>query len=481
MDSLQSGIRMKRRDGNLMYIRERIPLPENNAASNLSLSQKLSMGLLVLLIILALRSASNPFQAYIHFSYGVSVLYLIICSHKLFLILAGSLRKSEIGITEIEISSNKTWPRYTLLLPVYRETEIFPQLYKAVENMDYPRENMEILLLVEEDDEEFKRYLASTRLPEWWKVVEIPDFKPKTKGKALNYGLLQASGKYLVIYDAEDIPEKNQLKKAAIAFSRIPEDVACLQSKLNYYNPYQNILTRWFTAEYSSWFDLYLPGIDAVNAPMPLGGTSNHFRTSKLLELKGWDPFNVTEDCDLGIRIFRAGYTTRVLDTTTWEEANSLLDNWLKQRSRWVKGYIQTYFVNMRNPLELLKSTGPVNFLHFNIIVGGNFFVLCFNPLAWLMIIVWLAMPGKFSGSDTFLLTSAIILLAGNLFFMLINVWGVVKRKWYKLTMAAMMSPAYWFLMSMGAWKGLIQYLRKPHFWEKTRHALFKNYHNQSS
>ncbi len=472
---------MSKNKKNIEYIKEKIPLPDENAESNLSFIQKL-MFLLILLILFYIIYKQGEITTLGHcFYYIITILYLIICTHKLILVIAGSLKKSEIKITDIEISSTKNWPMYTILLPVYKETAIFSQLYQAIENLDYPREKIEVLLLVEEDDDEFKQLLVGQKLPEWWKVIFIPDFKPKTKGKALNYGLLKASGKYLVIYDAEDIPEKNQLKKSAIAFEQMPDTVVCLQSKLNYYNPYQNILTKWFTAEYSSWFDLYLPGIDAIKAPMPLGGTSNHFRTEKLLELKGWDPFNVTEDCDLGIRIFKSRYSTRVLDTTTWEEANSVLANWLKQRSRWVKGYIQTYFVNMRRPVNFIKNTGIINFFHFNIIVGGNFFVLCFNPIAWLMIIVWFLTPDKFLMPDRFLLVSTLVLLAGNLFFVLINVWGVLKRKWYKLVFISLLSPAYWFLMSMGAWKGFFQYLRNPHFWEKTEHALFKNYYSQNS
>ncbi|HNS32556.1 MAG TPA: glycosyltransferase family 2 protein [bacterium] len=464
----------------LEYIKTKVPLPDDNAASNLSISQKLMLLLILLVLLLAFQSQKEFIHFYRLFYYVTTVLYLVICTHKLILIIAGNLKKTEIKVSDIELSNTKTWPLYTILLPVYKETAIFSQLYKAIENIDYPRKKLDILLLIEEDDNEFKDFLKGENLPEWWRIIEIPDFKPKTKGKALNYGLLKASGEYLVIYDAEDIPEKNQLKKAALAFRKIPGNVACLQSKLNYYNPYQNIITKWFTAEYSSWFDLYLPGIDAIKAPMPLGGTSNHFKTEKLLELKGWDPFNVTEDCDLGIRIFKAGYTTRVLDTTTWEEANSELGNWLKQRSRWVKGYIQTYFVNMRNPLKLIKKIGIVNFFHFNVIVGGNFFVLCFNPVAWLMIIIWLLRHDKFMVSDKFLLFSTLVLLAGNFFFILVNVWGVIKRKWYKLAFIALLSPIYWFLMSMGAWKGFSQYIRRPHFWEKTEHALFKNYHSQN-
>lgn len=408
------------------------------------------------------------------FFYVFSTLYFLICIHKLFLVFRGLFKSKEIKISEIEILSFHDWPVYTILLPIYKEKEIFDQLFMAIENIDYPKDKLDIILLIEEDDIEIKKYLENYDLPKYWRIIEIPDFQPKTKGKALNFGLKEAKGEFLVIYDAEDIPEKDQLKKAVLGFRKIPNEVVCLQSKLNYYNPNQNILTKWFTAEYSSWFDLYLPGIDSINAPIPLGGTSNHFRTEILKKLKGWDPFNVTEDCDLGIRIFMAGYRTKILDTTTWEEANSELKNWIKQRSRWVKGYIQTYFVHTRHPFYLIKNIGFKNFFHFNIIVGGNFFVLCFNPIAWMFLLIWLFSPVKTYFPNLYFLIVTPVLLFGNIIFVIVNVLGVIRRKWYKLIPTALLVPIYWVLMSFGALKGLFQFFKKPHYWEKTQHALFQ-------
>jgi cellulose synthase/poly-beta-1,6-N-acetylglucosamine synthase-like glycosyltransferase len=391
------------------------------------------------------------------------------------------MRNKEIKVSEIEILSNIDWPTYSILLPIYKEKEIFKQLYMAIESLDYPKDKLDIILLIEEDDIEIKEYLKNFNLPYYWRIIEIPDFQPKTKGKALNFGLYEAKGEFIVIYDAEDIPEKNQLKKAVLGFRKVPENVVCLQSKLNYYNPNQNLLTKWFTAEYSSWFDLYLPGIDSVEAPIPLGGTSNHFKTEILRELKGWDPFNVTEDCDLGIRIFKNGYRTKVLDTTTWEEANSELKNWIKQRSRWVKGYIQTYFVHIRNPFKLIKKMGMKNFIHFNLIVGGNFFVLCFNPIAWVFLFNWIIFSHKIYFPNIFFLIITPTLLFGNVVFVIINILGVLKRKWYNLIIPAIFIPLYWVLMSIGALKGLFQFFKKPHYWEKTQHALFLQKIEESS
>ncbi|MCM8819009.1 MAG: glycosyltransferase [Candidatus Omnitrophica bacterium] len=446
-------------------------LPEKNAYVKLVRWQKFFLFLFITGIIYSLYSCFLLRTYY--FFYFFSSVYFVICFHKLFLVFRGLIKNKEIKIDEIEILSNRDWPLYSILLPIYKEKEIFNQLYSAIEKLDYPKDKLDIILLIEEDDIEIKELLKNIKLPSYWRIIEIPNFYPKTKGKALNFGLKEAKGVYLVIYDAEDIPESNQLKKAVIGFKKVLENVICLQSKLNYYNPYQNLLTKWFTAEYSSWFDLYLPGIDSIEAPIPLGGTSNHFKTEVLKKLKGWDPFNVTEDCDLGIRIFMSGYKTKILDTTTWEEANSELNNWIKQRSRWVKGYIQTYFVHLRNPFNLVKKIGFKNFLHFNLIVGGNFFVLCFNPIAWISLLIWIFSSRKVYFPNFFFLFITPILLIGNVIFIIINILGVLKRKWYKLIFPALLTPLYWILMSIGALKGLIQFFKNPHYWEKTEHALF--------
>lgn len=451
-----------------------IPVPEETASTSLTLSQKLTLLCLLLFLGYIIFHHLQTSSYWPH--HLLAVVYAVICFHKFFLILRGLVKKQETIVSDVEIFSRHDWPVYSILLPLYRETEILPQLCQAIEKIDYPKDRLEVILILEEDDVETQRTVEKMSLPFWWRTIIVPDFPPKTKGKALNYGLAHAHGRYLVIYDAEDIPEPTQLKKAVIGFQRADPQVVCLQAKLNYYNPYQNILTKWFTAEYSTWFDLYLPGISSIQAPIPLGGTSNHFRTEVLRQLKGWDPFNVTEDCDLGIRIFKAGYRTAVLDTTTWEEANSQLGNWIKQRSRWVKGYIQTYFVHTRNPWQLLTKLGVVNFIHFNLIVGGNFFVLCFNPVAWFLFF-WCLFSGLKTGFfpqyNKPFDTLGFALYLGNIAFILINVAGCLKRKYHRLLIPSLLSPFYWILMSIGAWKGLWQYFFRPHFWEKTAHALF--------
>ncbi len=274
-----------------------------------------------------------------------------------------------------------------------------------------------------------------------------------------------------------EVLTRDQLKKVFVAFSKTPANVACIQAKLNYYNSRQNILTQWFTVEYSMWFDLLLPGLDADHAPIPLGGTSNHFRTYSLVEAGAWDPYNVTEDADLGIRLFKRGYRTRIVDSTTYEEANSQYSNWIRQRSRWLKGYMQTWLVHMRHPIRLIKEIGFNNFMSFQFIVGGTFFTALMNPFYWAMTLLWfLAQPEfihrLFPGPIFFM--GALCLYVGTFVFTYVNVAGAMRRGYYDMVRTAMLSPIYWAMSSIASWKGFVQLIFKPHFWEKTRHGLYR-------
>jgi len=247
-----------------------------------------------------------------------------------------------------------------------------------------------------------------------------------------------------------------------------------VQAKLAYFNRNQNLLTRWFTAEYLMWFDLLLPALHASPVPIPLGGTSNHFRTQVLREVGAWDPFNVAEDADLGIRLHKAGYKTAIMDATTYEEATSRVGNWVRQRSRWIKGYMQTWLVHMRHPVALWKSLGPAGFVGFQVIVGGTAVTLLLNPMYALLTSLWYLtrlsvlqspFPGWVYG------IAALNLLIGNFAFTYANMAAVARRNIWDLLVWTALSPVYWTLMSVAAWKGFIQLITKPSYWEKTDHG----------
>ncbi|CAN5677772.1 glycosyltransferase [soil metagenome] len=405
-----------------------------------------------------------------------TVIYFFVSVYKFRLTLRalGTHLETDVSDEEIAAIDERHLPVYTILVPLYKEAGIVPRLVRDINALDYPRTRLDVKLLCEEDDLETIDKIKSLALPPHFHLVIVPDSQPKTKPKACNYGLQLSIGTFCVIFDAEDRPDPDQLKKALIAFDTVPDNVVCIQAKLNHFNQDQNMLTSWFANEYSMHFELILPAMGASESPIPLGGTSNHFKTSILRELGAWDPFNVTEDADLGMRLHREGYRTAMIDSTTLEEANSKVGNWIRQRSRWNKGYYQTWLVHMRHPVQLFRQTGPRGFVSFNLTMGSAL-VLLLNPIFWALTTLYVLTQWGFVEdiypSLVFYAASA-MLFVGNFIFIYLNVAGSLQRGEFGLTRTAVLSPLYWGLMSYAAWKGFIQLFTNPFYWEKTEHGL---------
>ena len=415
----------------------------------------------------------------------ITVFYLCHFLFMLFLVVKSFLKEHEIVIAAQEVAdlSDASLPIYTIFCPLYKEWQVLPQFLAAINRLNWPKDKLDVELLLEQDDEESIREIAKLDLPSYFRVMVVLESKPKTKPKACNYGLRHALGEYAVIYDAEDVPEPDQLKKAYLVFQKTAgTKIVCAQAKLDFYNVHQNVLTRLFALEYALWFDLVLTGLQSAGCPIPLGGTSNHFRTADLYRLNGWDVFNVTEDCDLGMRIAKAGNETIIFNSTTYEEANSQWGNWLRQRSRWIKGYIQTYFVHMRRPGEFFFGARLRSFFAFQLIVGGKIFALFANPFFWCLTLAYvLFRPLVGSTIESFyplpILYAGVFALAfGNFLYLYYYVLGCLKRNKFDLVKYAVFVPFYWLMMSLAAWKALYQLIVKPHYWEKTLHGLHLGY-----
>jgi cellulose synthase/poly-beta-1,6-N-acetylglucosamine synthase-like glycosyltransferase len=397
-----------------------------------------------------------------------------------FLLLRTLHRSPEVCIDDATVQAlgDCEWPKYTILCPLFHEETVVPQFVRAISQLDYPIDKLQVLLLAEESDTATQRAIMAQRLPPQFEMVIVPDGAPRTKPRACNYGLLRATGEYAVIYDAEDIPDPLQLKKAVLTFASHGEDLGCVQAKLNFYNTNQNILTRAFTAEYSLWFELILPGLQSAQVPLPLGGTSNHFRTATLRDLGAWDPFNVTEDCDLGLRLANQGLRTTILDSVTREEANSRTVNWFRQRSRWIKGYMQTYLVQMRAPWRYVTERRIRDFIALQAIVGGKVATLFINPLMWALTLIYIFMRPVVGPIYAQLFPAPLLymgmfcLIFGNFYYIYVNFIGCIQRRQYGLLKWMLFTPFYWAMMSIAATIALWQLITKPSFWEKTQHGF---------
>ncbi len=304
----------------------------------------------------------------------------------------------------------------------------------------------------------------------------MPHGSPQTKPRALNYALQFCRGELLTIYDAEDVPEPDQLRDAARAFLTGDQRLACLQAQLTPFNPNENWLTRQFSVEYATLFALILPALAARNLPIALGGTSNHFRTPALRKIGGWDPHNVTEDADLGLRLARLGFHTGTVDSLTYEEANTRLANWLNQRARWLKGFMQTWLVHMRNPLRTVRELGLTGFWALQAQTAGIFLSALFHPFLSALAIWQLAAHPPHASISTMMLSSFSleVFVLGYAIAMLAGAKALRRRGltgWW-FTIATM--PFYWLLMSAAAWLALWQFIFSPFKWNKTEHGLSK-------
>ena len=467
-----SGFRYRGRE----YItHNRLPR-ESTAVERTTPSQRLVLaGLLIILLVGILANGRVLLIAVVSL---ITILYFFDLLFNMFLIYRSLRRYGEVTITDEALQQRRVWPSYTVLCPLYKEALVVPQFISAMEKINYPKRNLDVLLLLESNDTETLAAIQSMKLPHFFTVVIVPHSLPKTKPKACNYGLLRAKGEYCVIYDAEDIPDPLQLKKAVMAFEQSSASVACIQAKLNYYNWNQNLLTRLFTLEYSLWFNLILTGLQSIKAPIPLGGTSNHFRTAMLRELGGWDPFNVTEDADLGIRLAKRGLTTAILDSVTYEEANSAVGNWLRQRSRWIKGYIQTYLVHMRDVRELGRNGHRIDMLTFQLVIGGKIVSMLVNPTLWVMTIGYFVLRNEIGGFiESLYLTpifyiGAFALIVGNFLYVYYYMIGSLRQGRPELAMSTVFVPFYWLLMSIAAGLAMYDLIMRPFHWHKTKHGL---------
>jgi len=375
---------------------------------------------------------------------------------------------------DVEILDERALPVYTLLVPLYKEKRTtISGLVDAIRRLDYPKSHLDVKLIIEEDDNKTLFNIKEIEPESYFEVIKVPYSEPRTKPKACNYALKFARGDYVAIYDAEDRPDPQQLRKVLARFQASDENVVCVQSRLNYYNRNENVLTKMFSLEYSSWFNFMLPGLEYMKMPIPLGGTSNHFNKNKLEELGAWDPYNVTEDADLGIRLAQSGYKTSMIDSTTLEESPVSLGGWIKQRSRWIKGYMQTYIVHSRNTPKIIEHFGISGFLGFLFFVGAPSLVFLTIP-----VILFLAVFSLYHGisyPDWFMQIAMINLFGGILIHAMIAMIVIARDKWWNLSLYAFVFPFYWILHSIASFKALWQLIAKPHYWEKTEHGVSKH------
>lgn len=366
-------------------------------------------------------------------------------------------------------------PRVSVLVPLLKEKEIAGQLIARLSGLTYPKSLLNVVLVLEEGDAMTRDTIARTDLPDWMSVIEVPGAGTlTTKPRALNYALDFCRGSIIGVWDAEDWPEADQIERVVTRFNEAPKNVVCLQGVLDYYNSRTNWLSRCFTIEYATWWRVILPGIAKLGLVLPLGGTTLFFKRDALEELGGWDAHNVTEDADLGVRLARHGYVTELLPTVTHEEATSRAWPWVRQRSRWLKGFMITYFVHMRQPRQLMRDLGFKRFMGLQTIFLATFSQFAAAPLLWSF---WLTLTGIPHPVEITLGASVLwgfvgIFVLSEVLSLSMGIYAVSGRAHRHLVGYVPTMMLYFTLGALASYKALWEMVRNPFFWDKTQHGV---------
>jgi glycosyltransferase XagB len=423
-------------------------------------------------VLLSVAAALWPVQAITTILVLACIFFLSTLMFKLMLLRIGTRVQARVyGLGEAALPDYADCPIYTVLVPLFREAESVVGLMESLSALDYPADRLDIKLIVEASDAPTRAAIMAAKPDARFDVIVVPPSHPQTKPKACNYALRFARGEFLTIYDAEDAPDTTQLRRAVAIFRAHPH-IACLQARLNYYNAEENTLTRLFSMEYAMLFDVMMPALYALRIPIPLGGTSNHMRCGVLQRLGAWDAYNVTEDADLGVRLASEGYVTLPFNALTQEEAPIHLSAWIVQRSRWIKGYFQTWGVLAREPRMKQLRLGNRGFWGVHFFFGAASLSYALAPLLWAGAGLWVLL------SPPWVLPEWVgWLCLGTCALGILLQWACAltlavrhERSFSWLTL--FLYPFYFILHQLASARAVWQLLRSPYQWDKTTHGV---------
>ncbi|HBT67694.1 MAG TPA: glycosyl transferase [Agrobacterium sp.] len=447
--------------------------PQHSARITLQGQQGFTSGVLVTLLVLSLLFYTQATLVYIHVT--LTMLYLSTLLFRLFA-LVHAPREND-AKTVVPLPQDGDLPVYTILVALYREEAVVEQLVGALDRLDWPKSRLDIKLVCEADDAATIKAIQRANPGPHVEIIRVPPSLPRTKPKALTYALSGARGTFVAVYDAEDRPHPQQLREAHAAFRDQPVEVACLQAPLIISNARSSWLSACFALEYSGLFRCMLPVLAAHRLPLPLGGTSNHFRTAVLRRVGAWDPYNVTEDADMGLRLHRLGYRCGVIRRQTLEDAPTSLPVWLNQRARWYKGWLQSWLVMTRAPFTTARHMGWGAYTVFQLLIGGMLLSSLTHPLLFVSF-AFMVMAIRENGADMLLSWQGTLFLIDTLnifgsyaIFVLMGRNRMIAYEKQQIGRRWMAIPLYWLMMSVAAWRAVVELKTRPFVWNKTPHV----------
>lgn len=432
--------------------------PQCSIHSGLWLRQKALLFTLIILLGAAISFKFITINSFLLF------FTLIVIAQSVFRIFASITRMLQTSETKVSRVSPAQLPKFTILIPLYKEERVVKRSVRAMERLNYPNHLLEVIYLTEEDDIETNRALCPLISRSNFKIICVPNQAPKTKPKALNFGLRYANGDIITIYDAEDIPHPDQLLHVASKYEESGPSLSVVQAPLHAYNGKESWIASQFELEYAIHFDVWLPAMTKLGWPIPLGGTSNHFKKSILESVGGWDPFNVTEDADLGYRLALNGYTAEMIKLPTQEEAPIQISQWIPQRTRWIKGHLQTLIVLSRFPIKTIRTLGLFNCVGIFL----TFISALFSAGLHAAILTALLISPFTSTIDITPLHIGLISLS----YLSIVIAALASSAAKRSLPALITMPLYWPLMSIAFILAIWELKTRPFVWAKTQHGL---------
>lgn len=443
--------------------------PTFSAKSQATFTQGVQLSVMLLCLVWAFGAATTTIGLALHLGF---TLFFLSCT---LLRVAATCARPADRDADVISSEDASKPVWTVLVALYHERETIPGLIQHLGALKWPRAKIEIKLVCEADDIGTVGAIEACQPDHRFEIIRVPDVGPRTKPKALCFAIPFTTGSFVTLYDAEDRPAPMQLEEAWQRFDTADDKLACLQSPLKIANGHRNKLTALFELEYAGLFGRLLPWLAAMRCPIPLGGTSNHFKRTALTEVGGWDPYNVTEDADLGYRLFGAGYRTETLSLPTLEDAPKQFGIWLPQRTRWFKGWMQTWLVHSRNPMSFIQRFGLFRFLVHQCVMSGVIMSTLIHPLIIFNIVwLWSWVASQTDHATPLLIaTDSLTIIISYLAFSVLGLSAVEPKKRRHLRRALCFVPFYWMAMSFAAWRALLQCFRQPFVWEKTPHMAY--------
>ena len=352
-------------------------------------------------------------------------------------------------------------PKFSIIVPTKDEEAVIGRCLNGLLDLDYPKDKLEIIIVDGNSTDGTCKICSdfSAKYPGTFKVVN--EKKSKGKPAALNLALPYATGEIVGVFDADSVPEKDVLRKVASHLG--DKQLIAVQGRTTSLNEKKNILTRVAAAEEKAWFQALLSGREKLKLFVPLNGSCQFIRRNALEELGGWDETSLTEDVELALRLVEKKRQIKYAeDVCCGQETPNGLRDFIKQRVRWYRGYMETALKYGRLLDTLNKKT-----VDAEISLAGPFMMV----VSLLSYVNWFFLALFLSESNPVISFTGLVIALTAVSMLSAGVALTASEKPMKLR-NLLWVPAiyvYWLIqMCIAGWAFLKLIFRQKRVWNKT-------------